>query len=137
MEITALQESVRTQLAARYREFAAALARHDAAALAAHYDEDAVILAPGAKPVAGSAAIRAYCEGICALPYDFDVHGFTIEYLLLTGDYAIEISCFTSCNSPLDEPSSRCVTRTKALTMWRNRDGRWLIVRDMYSDIRT
>jgi uncharacterized protein (TIGR02246 family) len=137
MEIIACRHSARAQVAAAYREYAAALARHDAAALAAHYDDDAVILAPGAKPIAGAAAVRAYCEGICALPYDFDVRGFTIEHVLVAGDYVIEVSCFTSTSCPMRDPDARAATILKALMVWRNRGGRWLIVRDMYSDIRT
>lgn len=136
METTALDEAVRREIAAAYGEYAAALARHDAAALAGMYDDDAVILAPGAMPVVGAAAIRAYCEGICALPYEFEVSGFTIEHLLVAGDYAIEISRFTSTNAPLDDPAHRVVTLSKNLVVWRRRAGRWIIARDMYSDIR-
>lgn len=137
METTAPDESIRGQIRRAYDRYAGALARHDAAALAAAYDEDAVILSPGAEPVAGAGAIRAYCEGICALPYDFQLSGFTVEHLLVTGEYVIEISRFVSTSSPLDDPAAKAMTAAKNLVVWRNRGGRWLIARDMYSDIRT
>ncbi len=136
MEI-ALDESLRRQIGETYNEYAAALARHDAAALAAFYDDDAVILAPGAKPVTGASAIRAYCEGICALPYDFELGGFSVEHVLTAGDYVIETSCFTSASAPLADPAARLVTFAKSLVVWRSSADRWLIAREMFSDIRT
>jgi uncharacterized protein (TIGR02246 family) len=137
MDIITPDETARAQIAKAYQEYARALARHDAAALAALYDADAVILAPGAQPVSGTEAIRAYCEGICALPYDFDMSGFTIEHVLAVGDCFIETSRFTTANAPLDDGDARAVKQSKNLVVWRNRGGRWLIAREMYSDIRT
>lgn len=131
------EEALRDQIRAAYAEYAAALASHNADALAAMYDEDAVILAPGAPPIAGMGAIRAYCEGICALPYDFELSGFSIEHVLKAGEYVVEISRFTSANAPCGDSDGRVETKTKNLVVWRNRGGRWVIVRDMYSDVRT
>lgn len=137
MDVTTPDEATRRQIAAAYEKYAVALARHDAAALAALYDTDAVILAPGAQPVSGAAAIRAYCEGLCAIPYDFDMSGFTIEHVIVVGDCLIETSRFLSANAPLDDADARVVKRSKNLVVWRNRGGEWLIAREMYSDIRT
>lgn len=136
MDITTPDEAVRGQIAAAYREYAVALARHDAGALASLYDDDAVIMAPGAQPVSGTGAIKAYCEGLCALPYDFELSGFTIEHALVVGEYVIETSRFTTANAPLNECDERAFKQSKNLVVWRNRGGRWLIAREMYSDIR-
>jgi uncharacterized protein (TIGR02246 family) len=136
METAHHEELVRRQISAAYEQYAAALAGHDAAALAGLYDQDAVILPPGSLPVAGAAAIRAYCEGICALPYDFRVSGFTIEHAIVAGEYVIEVSRFISVSVPRDDSASRSVMQLKNLVVWRKRAGRWLIARDMYSDIR-
>lgn len=137
MNVATSEEDARRQIATAYKAYADALARHDAAALAALYDEDAVILAPGARPVSGKGAIRAYCEGLCALPYDFDMSGFTIEHVLIVGDCLIETSRFITANAPLGDSDARAAKQSKNLIVWRNRGGRWLIAREMYSDIRT
>ena len=133
----AADELLRDQIRSAYREYAAALARHDAGSLAAMYDDDAVILAPGAPPIAGRDAIRAYCEGICALPYQLALSGFTIENLLRAGDCVIEVSRFTSASTCYSDSDVPVVKKSKNLVVWRNRGGRWLIARDMYSDVRT
>lgn len=135
MQIT-ITNALRAEIAAAYGEYAMALAQHDAVALAALYEHDAVILIPGAKPVCGHDAIRAYCQGLCALPYDFERTGFTIEHMLTAGDYVIEISSFTSSHAPVGDPQNRATTYAKTLMVWRNARGRWRIAREMYSDVR-
>lgn len=136
MEITVPNASVREEIEEAYARYADALARHDSAALASFYDEDAVLLAPGAAPVAGAEAIRAYCDGLCALPYNFELSGFSIEHLLLAGEYIIECSRFLSSSWPPGEPQFAVSTPTKNLVVWRRRGATWLIVRDMYSDVK-
>lgn len=129
METASQVQLMRRRIGAAYAQYAQALGRHDASALAALYDEDAVILTPGSSPVVGMAAIRAYCEGLCAVPYDFKISGFTIEHMIVSGEYVIEISCFTNASAPRDDSESHIVTRSKNLMVWRNRLGKWLIVR--------
>jgi len=128
-------DGIRAELRDAYASFARALAGRDAGALAAHYDDDAVILAPGGVPVAGTRAIRAYWEGLCAMPYRFEVNGFTIEHVLAEGPYAVEISRFAGAAHDLDRGGSYTY-RAKNLVVWRKREGRWLMVRDMYNEIR-
>lgn len=132
---TASLELVRAELAHTYGSYAAALEARDAAALAAHYSEDAVILVPGCELIDGHAAVRAYCEGLCALPYRFKLSGFSLEHLLLDGDYAIEISRYAAVSTPLERGLERAAN-AKALLVWRRSPDRWLIVREMFSDVR-
>lgn len=135
MEATAPDLAVRTAIAHRYKSYAQALEARDAAALAAHYSEDAVVLVPGADLIAGAEAVRAYCEGLCAVPYRFHLTGFTLEHLLVNGVYAIEVSRYAAASAPL-ERGSASVNFTKSLLVWRKTGEHWLIAREMYSDVR-
>jgi uncharacterized protein (TIGR02246 family) len=132
---TAPTEIVRAELAQTYASYAGALEAREASALAAHYSDDAVILVPGSDLIAGSEAVRAYCEGLCALPYRFRLSGFSLEHLLLDGDYAIEVSRYSTISTTLERGLER-VARSKALLVWRRMQGRWAIVREMYSEVR-
>ena len=122
-------------IATAYQTFAQAFRDRDPVALAAHYDDDAVILAPGERAVSGKAAVRKYCEQVCALPYRFDVRGFTIEHVLLAGDYAIESSEFGGVANSLGDGTAS-EYRAKNLVVWRNAGGSWKIVRDMWNDLK-
>lgn len=128
-------DGIRAELREAYASYARALAGRDARALAAHYDDDAVILAPGGVPIAGAQAVRAYCEGVCAMPYRFEVDGFTIEHVLAEGPFVVEISRFAGAAHDLERGGSYSY-RAKNLVVWRKRDDRWLILRDMYNEIR-
>lgn len=128
-------DTIRAELRDAYAAFARALAERDAGSLAAHYDDDAVILAPGGVPVAGAAAVQAYWEGLCAMPYRFEVAGFTVEHILAEGPYVVEISRFRGTAHDLERGGSYTYD-AKNLVVWRKRAGRWLIVRDMYNDMR-
>lgn len=128
-------ETIREQILERYASFARALAEGDAAGVAAHYSADAVILAPGGVPVVGGEAIAAYWEGLCAMPYHFEVAGFSVEHLLIAGPYVIEVSCFSGKTHDSDRGSFEY--RAKNLVVWQHDGSRWLIVRDAYNDIRS
>lgn len=135
METSARELAVRTDIAQMYRSYAQALEARDAPTLAAHYSDDAVVLVPGVDLIAGAQAVRAYCEGLCSLPYRFRLNGFTLEHLLVDGVYAIEVSRYAAVTTPLQREGGT-VRQTKSLLVWRKAGEKWLIVREMYSDVR-
>jgi len=128
-------ELVRRELRETYANYARALAERDAAALAKHYASDAVLLPPGGKPIGGADRVRTYCVGLCALPYTFEIAGFTLEEVLLAPPYAIEFSRFSGKAHDLQRGGTQ-IYFAKALVVWRYDGDRWLIVRDMYNDLR-
>jgi len=137
MELTAQSEleAVKDELRLEHARYATALSERNASALAAHYASDAVLLPPGGQPISGPGSIRTHCAGICALPYRFEIGGFTLEAVLLAPPYAIEVSRFTGKAHDIERGGTQTYF-AKHLVVWRKNGERWLIVRDMYNDIR-
>ena len=102
----------------------------DADALAAQYAEDAVVSAPDAPAIRGRAAIREY--------YAADVAEMKAEGLVdeqgnssevgVSGDLAWEWNTFA-----VKDASGATVSSGKYTTIFRRRDGKWLIIRDTWN----
>lgn len=102
----------------------------DVAAVAALYADDAVLSAPGAPALLGSAAINEYFTGTVA---EFAAAGLTVVDQPL-GDVV------ASGNLAWQWQSYRIVDRSGAVvdagtlvTLFRRRDGRWLIAGDTWN----
>ena len=103
---------------------------HDAAALAALYADDAVLMMPGAPVARGREAIAA------AYKKDMDVmaksgwvnnQGSDSE-IGLSGDLAYESNTFT-----IADKTGKKIDSGKYVTVFAKRDGKWVIVRDIWN----
>ncbi len=81
-------ESLTKTIQARENEWAAAYNAHDAGRLAANYEPDAVLIAPGAKPIVGRAAIEALFNRSFPILKDSSLTTETVEPL--AGNHALE-----------------------------------------------
>ncbi len=124
---------VRSELEAISDRFEQALLAEDAATISTFYSEDAVALPPGAPRAEGRAAIQAlfasWFEQIPA-PEGFTLTADDVQ-LVGSGDIAYEIGTYTSRGT---SPEGEAYDETgKYLVVWKNVDGEWMIVRDIWN----
>ena len=102
----------------------------DADALAAFYAEDAVLNPPGAAPVRGSAAIReAFSKELAAMAAAglSQSAGANPEFEV-SGDLGYEWNTYT-----VTDKSGKTVDTGKYLSVFGRRNGKWMIVRDIWN----
>ena len=97
----------------------------DAAAVAALYTKDAKVMAPGAEPASGTAAIKALftadiAQGAKNTLTQGDVVGF--------GDYALETGGYVATS-----PDGKHLDHGPYLTLYKKADGGWKIYRDIWN----
>ncbi|HZI63555.1 MAG TPA: DUF4440 domain-containing protein [Thermoanaerobaculia bacterium] len=123
--VTPAADDVRAAIEAAGRQFSADFAKSDAAAIAGHYAEDAMVLPPNAEVVKGRAAIQAFwqstVEGLKHL-------GLTTSEVNSGGDYAYEVGTYEIGTAP-----DAVVDRGKFMVVWKKAGGKWWIYRDMFS----
>lgn len=109
--------------------FAKAYAAGDVAAVAALYADDAVLSPPGTPAIRGGAAIREYwSKDIAATPAGVTLTFATDSDVGVVGDLGWESGSLT-----VSDKSGAVVDRAKYLTVFRKKDGRWLLLRDIYN----
>ena len=104
----------------------AAFARQDAAAVAALYAADAVMLPPGQGPVSGTEAIQEFWQagmslgitGVELASSDVEVHG---RLAIETGNYKL----YNADGDRLEEG--------KYLVVWVSQKGEWKLYRDIWN----
>lgn len=107
--------------------WAAAWNAGDAAAISALYAEDAVVMAPGAEPAQGRAAIQTAMRGALEAAGGSKMKITPLE--VMEGDgWAVEVGSFveTAANG-----SHRDHGRYTAV--WKNVSGKWMLYRDMWN----
>ena len=97
----------------------------DAAALAALYAPDAKVMAPGAEPASGTAAIKAFftkdvASGAKNTLTQKDVVGF--------GDYALETGGYVATTA-----DGKHLDHGPFMTLYKKVDGGWKIYRDTWN----
>jgi uncharacterized protein (TIGR02246 family) len=97
----------------------------DAAALAALYDKDAMVLPPNADPASGSGAIRKY--------FDADVKAgakdaLTTDDVVGSGDNAVETGKYVVTTA-----DGKHLDHGKYVTVYKKADGGWKIYRDIWN----
>jgi uncharacterized protein (TIGR02246 family) len=102
----------------------------DADALAALYADDAVVGAPGAAPASGRAAIREHMARDIA---EMGKGGFKLTagsspQFGASGNLGWEWNTFT-----VTDKSGKTVDTGKYLTLSEHRDGKWVIIRDIWN----
>jgi uncharacterized protein (TIGR02246 family) len=102
----------------------------DANSIVALYAEDAVVNPPGAPPARGQAAIREYFMKDVAASNAAGMAltaGSTTD-AGVTGDLGWEWGTFT-----MTDKSGTTVDRGKYVTVYARKDGKWLIIRDIWN----
>jgi ketosteroid isomerase-like protein len=107
-----------------------AYARRDADALASFYDENAVLLPPGAPPVKGRAAIRAYFANDVA-----EAAKAGISFVLgpdpqggISGYFGWASGTYVA-----KDKTGKVVETGKYLSVSQKKGGKWLYVRDTWN----
>ncbi len=122
----AAAQDARAAIEATGKQFMAAVARGDAAGLAALYTRDAQVLPPGGDFAKGTAAIQAVFQGFV----DAGLTDLAITTLEVEphGDTAIEVNSWT-----LKAKGGAVVDRGKSIAVWKKEDGRWKLYRDIWN----
>lgn len=115
----------RAGIEAATREFEAAAARGDGAAVAALYTADAMLLPPNSDPVKGSQAVTDFWKAMLGAGV---AAKFTILEVTAHGDTAHEVGTYdmkSTDGQPLD--------RGKYIVIWKRDGGRWKLYRDIWN----
>lgn len=123
----AVSEAIRAQDQA----WADAAKAGDAAAIAALYTPDAVILPPGSSRVEGTQDIQEYFAGMLEAPLSSVTLDSDIVTVAAAGDYAYANGTWTMSGTAPD--GSEWSEQGKYTEIWKNVDGDWKIVSDIWN----
>jgi uncharacterized protein (TIGR02246 family) len=120
------QSSTRVAIEAANKQFMAAVAKKDAAALAALYTDEAIVLPQGSEMMKGKAAIKGLFEGMLAS----GVGGITLTTLEVetSGDAAYEVGLYE-----LKGPDGAVIDKGKSVVIWKKVKGEWKMHRDIFN----
>lgn len=107
--------------------WAAAWNGGDAAALAALYAEDAVVMAPGGEPAKGRAAIETAMKGALQAAAGSRMQIKPVEVLGGEG-WAVEVGTFVETAA---DGSHR--DHGRYMAVWKNVSGKWMLFRDIWN----
>lgn len=117
-------DAVRDAVDAGNAAFVKAFLAGDAKAVSELYTEDGVVMAPGAAPARGRAAIAAFWGGAMKETRGVRLETATVES---HGDLAFEDGVVHLLGSDGRESSARYVV------VWKRTGGRWLMHRDIWN----
>ena len=119
-------ESIRQAIEERNAQFAAAMARKDAAAVSQCYTSDGEFMAGGSPPFQGRQAIEGAIAGFIAQGFTkYNVPNFTVY-----GDTGI-VGVQTVYN--LSHADGSNLDNGKSIQLWKQENGTWLIFRDCFN----
>ena len=126
---------IKAAVADGYKQWVAAANKKDAAALAALYDQDAVLMPPREEPVLGQAAIGEWYKHYVANPNQTPfTEQFHSNSFHVVGDIAIDTSDFDGDGIMPDGKTMHF--HGKNIVLWKKQaDGSWKIFRDMWDSI--
>lgn len=118
-------DSVRTAIESANSQMAAAVAKGDAAAVAAMYAADARVMPAGSEPVQGADAILKFWQAAIS-----GVAGISLKTIdvFSQGSTATEVGQYE-----LRDKSGKALDHGKYIVVWRNEGGKWKLLRDMFS----
>jgi ketosteroid isomerase-like protein len=121
-----LAAGVRTAIEAADAKFSSLAAQGDGTALSTLYAKDAAVMPAGQEPIRGTEAIAkfwqsALASGVAAIELKtIEVYG--------QGKTATEVGEYA-----LRDKAGKVLDRGKYIVIWRNDDGEWKLLRDMFS----
>ncbi|CAN5898990.1 hypothetical protein BH20GEM1_BH20GEM1_16750 [soil metagenome] len=126
------EAAVRETIAAKDQAWADAAVAGDAAAIAQQYTADAIVLPPASPRVTGTAAIQELFTGWLA---EAPISSATLDSDVITvaaaGDYAHAVGSYTMSGAAPD--GSEWSDQGKYVALWKNVDGDWKIVADIWN----
>ena len=125
------EEALKDAIQSRENEWSAAFNAGDAAAIAAFYEEDAVLLAPGGPPVHGNVAIGEALSGLFGVLQNLAL--VTEEVRPIGDDNAIEIGRLQYDVSGADGIMIS-FTGNYVVNWHKGEDGVWRYVSDIFNE---
>jgi uncharacterized protein (TIGR02246 family) len=122
----ALADATRDGIVASNAQFSAAVAKGDAAAVAALYTADAMVMPAGSDNVKGSAAIQKFWAG--AMGSGIAGAKLNTVEVFGRGASATEVGDYE-----LLDKAGKSIDHGKYIVIWRREDGKWKLHRDMFS----
>ena len=122
----AAAQDARAAIEASSKQFMAAAARGDAAAVAALYTNTAQVLPPGGDITRGTAAIQAYFQG----GIDAGVKEVVLDTVEVEthGDTATEVGTWATKGK-----DGAALDHGKYVVIWKKEGGRWKMHRDIWN----
>jgi uncharacterized protein (TIGR02246 family) len=126
------EAAVRETIQAKDKAWADAAVAGDATAIAQQYAADAIVLPPGSPRATGNEAIQELFTGWLA---EAPISSATLDSDVITvaaaGDYAHAVGTYTMSGTAPD--GSEWSDQGKYLAVWKNVDGDWKIVTDIWN----
>jgi uncharacterized protein (TIGR02246 family) len=116
---------LRAQIGKMSQAWQTAYNKGDAAALAALYTQDAKVMAPGAEPAAGRAAIQSLFAADIAKGAK---NTLTLADATGSGDYAVETGSWVAKGA-----DGKHLDHGSYMTFYKKADGGWRIYRDIWN----
>ena len=123
------EAAARAAIEAGNRQWLAALAKGDIAALAQLYSADARVLPPNAPIVDGRPAIQAFWQG--AFDQGMKRAEFKTQEVFAGDSTATEVGTYTNYDD-----KGQATDEGKYVVVWKKEDGSWRIYRDSWSSNR-
>ncbi|MEP7271727.1 MAG: SgcJ/EcaC family oxidoreductase [Acidobacteriota bacterium] len=120
------KDNVRAGIEGVNKQFSAAVAKGDAAAVAELYTDDGMVMPPNVDFVRGKAAIKGLFEGFIAA----GIKSITLTTLEIVsfGDTAHEVGLYV-----LKGPDGTEIDKGKSLVIWKRVKGEWKLHRDIFN----
>jgi uncharacterized protein (TIGR02246 family) len=119
-------EGVRGAIEAANSQFSAAAAKGDGAVLAALYSPDGQVMPAGSDPIRGAEAIQRFWQG--ALDSGVAAIGLKTIEIFGHAPTATEVGEYE-----LRDKAGKVLDHGKYIVVWQRADGKWKILRDMFS----
>jgi uncharacterized protein (TIGR02246 family) len=122
----AYADGVRSEIEAANAQFSSAAAKGDGAALAALYSPEGQVMPAGSDPIRGAEAIQKFWQG--ALDSGVAAIGLKTIDVFGHGPTATEVGEYE-----LRDKAGKVLDHGKYIVVWQRADGKWKLLRDMFS----
>ncbi len=122
----AYADGVRSAIEAANAQFGAIVAKGDGAGLAALYSKEAQVMPAGSDPIRGTDAIQKFWQGAL----DSGIAGVSLKTIDVYGHgpTATEVGEYE-----LRDKAGKVLDHGKYIVVWTHADGKWQLLRDMFS----
>ena len=122
----AYADGVKAAIEAANAQFSAAVVKGDGAGLAAMYSPDGQVMPAGSDPIRGTEAIQKFWQG----GLDSGIVAVSLKTIEVFGHgpTATEVGEYE-----LRDKAGKVLDHGKYIVVWKHADGRWKLLRDMFS----